>query len=146
MCGNAEDFYWTTSLSLIKLIKSCALPAEGAVFKITGHSKDSSPEPKGNKAADAAARGAAKQTERTVSVMSLSPQEVEDCVKDIFALYEVNDADEVEHWTKLGAQQSSDGLWKFNERLVCPSSAQTKLMSLYHGLANAGPEKLHSVI
>lgn len=59
MCGNAEDFYLLLDyyLTLIKLIKSCALPAEGAVFKITGHSKDSSPEPKGNKAADAAARG-----------------------------------------------------------------------------------------
>lgn len=78
--------------------------------------------------------------------MSLSPQEAEDCVKHIFVLYAVNDADEVEHWTKLGAHQSSDGLWKFNERLVCPSSAQTKLMSLYHGLAHAGPEKLHSMI
>lgn len=54
---------------------SCALPAEGAVIKVTGQSKDNSPESKENQAADATARGAAKQTEGTVSLVSLSPQE-----------------------------------------------------------------------
>jgi len=56
---------------------SCPLPTEGAVIKVTGHSKDDSSESKENQAADATARGAAKQTEGTVSLMSLSPQEEE---------------------------------------------------------------------
>lgn len=124
---------------------ACDLPTEGAVIKVTGHAKDSSPESKGNQAADAAAREAAKLTEKCVSVMALSPQE-EEHSRDIFELYAEDDAEEKEQWVKLGAQKSSDGLWKFNERYVCPSSARTELMSLYHGLAHAGPEKLHAMI
>lgn len=54
--------------------------------------------------------------------------------------------EDFEQWTKLGALKGVDGVWKLNEKFVCPSSARVELMSLYNGLAHAGPEKLHSMI
>ncbi|KAL0167261.1 hypothetical protein M9458_039105, partial [Cirrhinus mrigala] len=130
---------------VMELMDACSLPAAGAVIKVTGHSQEESLEAKGNRAADAAAKGAAKLTERLVSVMALSAQEEETPARDIFELYAADDPDETDQWVKLGAHKSSDGLWTFNDKFVCPSSARTELMSLYHGLAHAGPEKLHAM-
>ncbi|XP_052009397.1 uncharacterized protein LOC127662307 isoform X2 [Xyrauchen texanus] len=128
-----------------ELMNACDLPATGAVIKVTGHATDNSPEATGNRAADTAARDAATRTETCVSVMALAPQESE-TPRDIFKLYDEDDPEEIEQWTKLGAQKNAEGLWKCNKRFVCPVSARTELMSLYHGLAHAGPEKLHAMI
>lgn len=79
-------------------------------------------------------------------MLSLSPQDNKNRVKDVFALFDTDTVEDFEQWTKLGALKGVDGVWKLNEKFVCPSSARVELMSLYNGLAHAGPEKLHSMI
>uniref|UniRef100_UPI00398EAA3F protein NYNRIN-like n=1 Tax=Pristiophorus japonicus TaxID=55135 RepID=UPI00398EAA3F len=133
-------------LRIEALLAASNKPKQVAVIKIKAHRREpdrTSPDwlsHQGNKAAAVAAQKALEQEEceeASVSAAGARAQQI-----SIEKLHQDTSEEEIGMWTKQGATQGKDNVWRRNNKVMAPECIQNTLLELHHGLSHSGREAM----
>lgn len=126
---------------ILALLRALFLPEKLSIIHCPGHQKGGSPEAKGNRMADLAAREAATNFSQA---LTLIPEQTTTPQPHCPFHYTKGDTDLLE---KMGASyDSTKGHWVFQEKSVMPMGQTFELITYLHKLTHLSPRKMKALL